>query len=94
MGLAHVVGGEYPSFLHKGGDHLGGDLEIDHVHVSLSRQPQLGAGDAHGDGEPLAVARMAEDGSDEVLLKGVVGGDAVGVGDVGKYSRNRWQLRD
>lgn len=68
----------------QGGKHFGGHLEIDYVHGTVFRKTQLRLWDVHKDGEPFAVEPVAAYGGGEVVLKGKIGGDAVGVGYVGQ----------
>mgnify|MGYP001040253447 CR=1 FL=1 len=75
-------GGEETGRAAKRDDEVGVAFQVDDIHPRVRRQAEPARGDVHHERKPLAVGRVAEDGGNVVIRKGIIRLDAVCVEDV------------
>ena len=66
----------------KRDDEVGVAFQVDDIHPRVRRQAEPARGDVHRERKPLAVGRVAEDGGNVVIRKGVIRLDTVCVENV------------
>ena len=80
--LAHVIGGEETGRAAKRDDEVGVAFQVDDIHPRVRRQAEPARGNVHRERKPLAVGRVAEDGGNVVIRKGIIRLDTVCVENV------------